>query len=343
MTPRLDELLNRARLAVLGRGAGFDQTTPALPTIPELTRLVVHRESIPAVPLVRVRAESLPPPLPVPSWPSLEVVMAGTILSRGAALLFALLYSLAVRCAVARGYSAASSSVVMHIPAQLVALGLGIGRTTLYRYLPELVDAGLLAYGAQAQKVGDMGLYGGVLWCVKTSTAEAVPRLTRADWKTLHRDFAGDMESGRTVKALVAELEHLQGQEQTEGYRQALESWPMRCLRPLPPVDDVGVPQPSEGLLEVAYRLGDLHHVHPTRLQEAVTEIATALALALHDPAGRAWYCKLLHEGLEAERQGRAGLAVLAAQLVRVHHDVQDWTELRNPAALLTSRLRTVA
>jgi len=360
----LDLVVARARAAVLGRGvldpiegsgalpiaqdnitdliikAHTDEHYTPHPDVKAMAgSLVTVRPVVAPAPMVRPRYT--PPAPAAPVWPSYEVVTGDRTLSKGASRVFGVLHGLAVSKGRFEGFPVVPDTVVLHIPAQLVALGCGIGRTTLYRVLPELVDAGLLAFGGQAQKVRDMGLFSGVLWAVKTSAAAIVPRLTRTDWKTEHRDFAADIDAGRTVKALVEGLEHLQGQEKTDSYREALESWPMRSKRPPAPVDDVGVRQVAGNLLEVSYRLGDLVRVQPDHLQQAVTETATALASAMRDLPSRAWYAGLVHTALEGEREGRGSLGVLAAQLVRVHHDVQDWQELRNPAALLASRLRS--
>jgi hypothetical protein len=323
-------MFNEARI-VIGDSAstcGPDVMLPPLPTF---------RPTVPPRPMVRIRA---PAPLPEAlSWPSGEAVAGSATLSRAAGLVWALLHDLATGTGQARRYAALPTQVVLHLPAGLLALGAGLSRTTLYRALPELVAAGLIAHGGQAQKVNGMGLYGGCLWAVKTTPGGQPPALRREDWKHQHRDFAADIDAGRTVKALVEGLAQLQSENQRESYIGALKAWALSPGHTKPPAVDVGVNLPPADLLELSYRLGDLIHVHPSSRADAVTALSTALSTALNDADSRRWYAGLLWQALEAEHQGRAGLQVLAAQLHRLSADRQEWAGLRNPAALLAYRL----
>lgn len=363
MTGRLDHALARARAAVLGQvldstcgSGGLPISAPTLPAHREmspprdLTELSVPPLSIHgpfAAPLVMVRNKNRPPPPSAPSWPSCEDVLTGHALRTGAAEVFAVLHRLALDVGRARGYTATPDTVVLHLPASLLCLGVGISRATLYRRLPELVEAGLLAHGGQAQKVRDMGLYGGCLWAIKVSVGEIVPRIRREDWKHQYREFAADIDSGRTVKALVDDLRQLHPQNREKVVQDALKSWtliPGNISSPLPVVvsrSGVGL-DAAQDIREVSYRLGELLTVHPDHRAELVGRTASTLARLLDDSGSRRWYCKLLWEAFRSEQEGRGGLGALGAALARLDADRAEWTGLRNPAALLVTRLRVV-
>jgi hypothetical protein len=320
----------------LGRGAVLDQVAPCLPASAPL-----HRDLPPVAPLVIIRAASPMPVQPPPSWPSCEAVRHTKPLSLGAGRLFELLHRLACETGQARAYAVVPDTVLMHLPASLVALGLGHSRRHLYRLLPELVEAGLLAHGGQAQMVNGMGLYSGCLWAVKVKPGNLVPSIRREDWKYQFRDFAGDIEAGRTVKGLLEGMSHLQTQEQKEVLGQALKTWAVTPGRTQTPVMDVAVTCDDAGLLELSYRLGNLVSTHPSKLAEAVGRMGSALSRALQDTDSRRWYCQLLWRALEEEREGRGGIRTLAAALARLEADRSEWADLRNPAALLAARLRS--
>jgi hypothetical protein len=329
--PRLNEVLARARAAVIGAAAPI--AAPALETV------TVRPTEAPR-PLVRIKR-----PLPssaVPSWTSCapSELLAGLLLSPTAVRIFELLHRLADEVAHARAYSVAPDIVTLHLPAGLLALSAGISRATLYRALPQLTKAGLLAHGGQAQKVRGMGLYGGCLWAVKVQPGAHRPALRREDWRHQWRDFEADIDAGRTLKALVEEVRQLQGEDQKDSYTSALKAWALTPGHTKTPAVDVVVSSGDAGLLELSYRLGSLAEVHPRRRAETVTALASALATALDDTGSKRWYAGLLWQAWTAEVEGRAGLQALAAQLARLRADRAEWPDLRSAGALLASRLK---
>ena len=336
---RLTEALNRTRAAILGLQVASNE--PAAVT--------THREAAPPVPVVKVRAESTTGPLEAPSWPSCEAVVGSLCLSRGAGRVFGVLHNLAVMTARARGYAARPDAVTFHLPASLLALGVGYTDRHLRRLLPELEAAGLIDCGAHAGLVNDMRLWDGYLWAVKTSTGEIAPTLRCEDWRHQWRDFAGDMRTGRTVKALLEQMSGLQAEKQKDAVKTALEGWavtPGNLNNPVACSADISAgagPEAAQDVRQVAYRLGELVNVPASKRAEMVGRTASALARLLNDPQSRRWYCRMLWEALKAEQEGRGGLNSLSAALARLEADRAEWTELRNPAALLASRLRSVA
>ena len=345
----LDRVLARTRLAVLARSAGLDQTAFALPTIPELAHPILRRETAPAAPLVKVKSENPSPFFPAPAWPSLEAVIGAVVLSRGARRVFGVLHGLACDVAKARGYVARPDTVAMHLPASLLALGVGYSTRHLRRLLPELERAGLLACGAHASKVRDMSLWDGYLWSVKVSVGEVVPHLRREDWHHSWRDFAGDIDAGRTVQALLEQMSALHPDQRMNAVQDSLKQWsvaPGNLNSPVACSADIlagAGPEAAQDVRQVAYRLGELVNVPASKRAELVGRTASALARLLNDPQSRRWYCRMLWEALKAEQEGRGGLSTLSAALARLEADRAEWTELKNPAALLASRLRSVA
>jgi hypothetical protein len=295
------------------------------------------------------RPHNPPTPLVLASYTDAATVRAGLPLSRGAGRIFDLLHGLAVNVARARAYAVRPDTVTLHLPASLLALGVGYTPRHLRRLLPELEDAGLIACGAHASKVRDMSLWDGYLWAVKVSPGDHRPRLRREEWKHRWRDFAGDIEAGRTVKALLEQMSALHPDAIKSGVDAALKSWAVApgnisnlvvCSADISGAAGLDA---VRDVRELAYRLGELVNVHPTRRAESVGRMASALAYALDDAHSRRWYCSLLWAALVAEQEGRAGLGVLAAALLRLNADRGEWEQLRNPAALLASRLRSVA
>jgi hypothetical protein len=275
-----------------------------------------------------------------------EDVVAGVPLSKGAVKIFDLLHELAVKISKVRGYTARPHTVTFHLPASLVALGVGYTSRHLRRLLPELEEAGLIACGAHASKVRDMSLWDGYLWAIKVSPGEYQPRIRREEWKHQWRDFAGDIDAGRTVKALVEQMSALHPEEVGKAIETALEQWSVNpenlsslvvCSTDIFGQADIkAVPD----VKNLAYRLSELAHLHSDKRSEAVGRLASALAQAMNDPHSRRWYCSLLWIALREEWEGRAGLSILASALIRVQVDQNEYSGLRNPAALLNSRLK---
>jgi len=277
-----------------------------------------------------------------------DELLAALRLSAGAARVFRELHRLAGATARARGYAARPASVTLHLPQGLLALAVGYTPRHLRRLLPELVTAGLLDWGAHASKVGGMSLWDGCLWAVKLQPGDHLPHLNREEWRHGWRDFAGDIEAGRTVKALLEGMSALHPEEVGKVVQDALKAWavnpgninsPVACIADMPG-DSVGSVQ---DVREVVYRLGTLPTVHPSKRSAAVGRLASALSKVLDDQHSRRWYCAVIWEAWRAEVEGRAGLQVLAAQLARLDADRREWQGLRRPAALLAARLRAAA
>lgn len=276
-----------------------------------------------------------------------EEVREGLRLSRGAVTVFDELHRLACAVAKARGYRVQPDTVTLHLPQGLLALAVGYTPRHLRRLLPELVTAGLIDWGAHASKVGGMSLWDGCLWAVKVQPApDVLPHLNREEWRHGWRDFAGDIDAGRTVKALLEGMSSLHPNEAEKIVQDALKAWavspgninsPVACSADMPGGDGVGSVQ---DVREVVYRLGALPTVHPSKRAATVGRLASALSKVLDDQHSRRWYCAVIWEAWRAEVEGRAGLQVLAAQVARLAADMQEGAPWRNPGAVLAARLK---
>jgi len=318
-----------------------DAWRPALPDFPTV------RSADPPAPTVRASS-----PAPVPAQPLLAFstpgeLVAGLGLSAGAVRVFTALHALACDVARQRAYAVAPDTVTLHLPQSLLAVAVGYTPRHLRNLLPELVRAGLLDWGAHASKVRGMGLWGGCLFGVKVQAgSDVVPHLGRAEWRHEWRDLEGDIDAGRTVKALLEGISSLHTNEWENAVQDALKAWAVNPGNLNSPVDCKAEMEPGEGLdavqdvRQIAYRLGELPHIHATKRAALVGRLASALSRALGDTHSRRWYCLLIWSSWRGEIEGRGTLQSLCAALVRLETDRREWEGLRNPAALLVSRLR---
>lgn len=322
----LSELIERTRLAVLSRGvSGHVEDLDA--TLPEPTP-VVPRVRVMSTPRVELEAPSRP------SYGHADALLAGHILHATERRVFEVLFSLATTAAEARGYRALPSRVIVHAPAQLVALAVGITDRHLRRVCGALERRGLLAYGghAAASRRSRTGTaYDGTLYAVKTRVDAVVPVIRRDDWRHVYRDLDADVDAGNTVRRVMSELPPNYADE----VETLLRRW---CVTPgkLNPVESKSDMAPRE----VVYSLGALSGVHRSRLAERVGVLASALAFALKDTTSRRFYCAVIRRAVEAEWRGVKALSQLQHAVLRVLVDVAEWGDLRRPGALLVARLK---
>lgn len=342
-----DAVRTGANVDPFSGSGGFPADQTAVPSVPP--RAVIEGaswpagepvEQVPPVPLVRVSVAAL-------DFPDAVTVAAGLRLSVGAARVFQVLHGVACDVAHARAYAVAPDIVTFHLPQSLAALGAGYTTRHLRRLLPELVTAGLIDWGAHASKVGGMSLWDGCLWAIKVRAGvEVLPHLRRDEWRHEWRDFAGDIEAGNTVKAVIQAMSQLHSEERENAVKSALKTWvvnPGNVKTPLLCSWDMAAengPGRVQDIKEIVYRLGELPAVHPTKRAGLVGRLASSLAGALDDRHSRRWYCAVIWEAFRTEGEGRGGLQVLMAALLRLDADRREWEGLRSPGALLAFRLK---
>ncbi len=125
-------------------------------------------------------------------------------LSRTALTLFRALHEVAVEVAAARGHVPTVSQVSLFCPVEAVALALGVHRVTVWRALPELVDAGLVEARSHYTTHRGQTRVDGTCWAVRLRPVGGCKaRLGYGDLKRQYRDLSGDIAAGNTVWALM--------------------------------------------------------------------------------------------------------------------------------------------
>ena len=243
-----------------------------------------------------------------------------------------LLFAVAQRVAKARGYAAGVAQVSFMVPAEVVAYALGVHRSTLYRHLPRLQDAGLVDYRAHRTTYNGRTVADGTVWSVKVSALCTAPaRVRLEDLQHQWRDLGADVERGRTAYQQVRQS------ISKESSRSALEvvlGWS------LPPHD-------QEGPLPVTVAPGSSTGV------EVVLDVPFAPLEERGDMVDLAARAAAAHLGDDSINFYRW----LLWQLLRLHDRGQDYFEMahlmirragvdrsegfaRSAGALLVSRLK---
>jgi len=292
-------------------------------------------------PCVTVRLTAPTPKREGPDWAACraEAVIAelearGYFLTAGAKLVYRELHRIGVGYCQQQQYGMIPSTTTFHLPQILFAVLVEYTPRHLRRaILVELEAAELIDCGAQASRVDGVNKWNGSLWCVKLLPGNVTPHIRAEEWQHEWRDFQGDLKAGRTAKKAMSYL-----QDQRAGFQEiytACLSWA---------VNPGGIETPllidrtcADAVQDVVYALPSLADVE--KKSEVIGRMASTLAAAFNDQHSRRWYCSLMWAALEAEKEGRGGLAALANAIQRVLVDRVEWAELRNPAALLAARL----
>jgi hypothetical protein len=206
---------------------------------------------------------------------------------------------------------------------------------TVWRWGKDLIGAGLIAVRAHYSTLRRATRADGTLYAVSLKAGH-VAHLAHDDLSYPWRDLDADVKHGRTAwKALQWST---QG-EKTDWYK-ILSDWavkPGEINSPLPSFDHCNLPGT---LQDAAHALPLLATAHPTKRPALIGLIASTISHALHDQHSRRYWFSAVYASWAAELQGRAGLQVLAAHLMRLDADLREWPTLRKPAALLVSRIR---
>jgi hypothetical protein len=327
---RLTEVLNRTRLAVIG--AQSPTTTPA--------PVITVRPTEP--PRATVRPHNPAQLFQAPSRPSCAPLEAlGTItdleqLKPGPVRLLQLLHRLAVDASVSRAYPVTPSQCTLHLPQELIAKALSVHVVTVWRWSQDLIGAGLIAVRAHYSTLRRATRADGTLYAVSLKAGH-VSHLTHADLSHPWRDLDADVKHGRTAwKA----LQWSETRDEKSWYL-ILENW-SRCpgsvtSHPLPSLDHC---TPPGTLQDASNALSLVATAHPTKRAAVVGLLASSIAATLNDHHSRRYWCRTIWNAWREELEGSGGLQVLGTQLARLEADRREWPGLRNPAALLTSRLR---
>lgn len=293
-----------------------------------------------AAPVVTSRPTTPPAPVVLASFPSAAAVLGERVLSRGAARLWEVLHDLAVDAGRARRYEQLPKQVTFHCPSVTVAGVLDYDPRHLRRLAGELEAAGLLDCGGHVQSCLSRVMYDGTLWSVLVTPGAEPPRIRADEWRYNWRpDFEADV-AGKTGAA--AEMSGLLNEkaDKAEKYEAARR----RAAIPgqnLPPLSSSDI-SASASLRSVADALSGLWTVHHKKRARAVGLLASQIAQALGEHDRRRYWCRVIWDALKAEIEMRAGLQVLAAQLLRLEADMKEGAPWKNPGAVLAARLKAV-
>ncbi len=226
---------------------------------------------------------------------------------------------------------------------ELLALHLGIGRATLYRHLPALKEAGLVVYKGHTSTLKGSGRKDGTLFAVSLKEGYK-PLLRREDYKHTWRDLQADIASGvRTAWHLVKAVKILRQSKNPRGseveYSQLLQ-WALTPGTAEKPVIHDCLKANGDTLEEYVYTLDLLPEAHPAKRVEVVDRYARVLSRAYRDSDNLNFWRYVLWRVLECDRQGLGSIYQLQNALTRLKTDLDEWSGLKRPGALLVMRLK---
>lgn len=224
----------------------------------------------------------------------------------------------------------------------------------------------------------DVTMMDGTLYAVRLKPGRNA-RLRYSDMKRQYRDLDADRKAGRTAYNAIQSAHqkaqrwaewraaedakgkhdpdagkntsgssHSPEERVREELRQQLRRW---AVIPgdldINPVNsdselfgDEGPTQGPRTVLDVVHSLPLLGLAHYSERAALVGIMGATLARALKDQHSRNFYCRLIWEAWNQELIGIPGLQALATQIMRLEIDRREWKDLRNPGALLASRMR---
>lgn len=311
------------------------------------------------------------PQAELPEAPSAAALLAGKVVSAGAARVFLVLHFLATQLYIEhvrtqaqkaaegaptseasrfrRAAALASAAKVpeswcFHCPAALVALLAEYSTKQLGRHVEELEALGLLDAAAQSEKVPGwqrkgrkpepgkvFGMYTGTLYRVKLALEADAPRLTQNDYRTPHRDLERDTMCGRTPELWMSELQNLLSGQVPS---EGQKRAAVLAFITHSPLDVVGT-SPTESVQDAVYQMLDLAGLTGTWQALAVNRIARMICRGLNDEDWHAWWCKQLWIAID-----RDDLQALSAQLQRLLVDAHEWPDAQNLGAVFAARRR---
>jgi len=255
-------------------------------------------------------------------------------LTKSQSLIYETLKMVALRVAEVRGYSSKVSQVTFHCPAEIVAFALGIHRSTLYRNIPTLRDAGMIDQRGHHTTLNGRTRCDGSLWSVKINCESKKPaRISFEDMKHSWRFLASDIEQGHTAYAKIKEMQQSNTEKKDEVDLDLILEFTLPRKDLKPPLS-MTVAQDLETVLDVA-------HVGREDRAEMVNMAAESVVTALGDQGSLNFYRWLLWQLLRlSEYQQKNYFYQVYLMLQRVRADKKE--EFANSAgALFVSRLKS--
>ncbi|WP_027480746.1 HTH domain-containing protein [Deinococcus pimensis] len=301
--------------------------------LPVSSRSVAHFVREGEVPSRPVRiTRTVEAPVPPPPIPVEELLVVHT-LEEGVRATFRALHEIALSMVVRRGYAVTPSTVVFHGSKELLAAVLGVSRTTLWRYLMQLKEVGLIDQRPhKGTSEGRTRNTGSVFKVALKSGAR-----TTLLYEELHypyRDLDADCAAGRTAYALLKQSKE---DPETVIDMQVLKNWALGMI----PVQNPVVLDCFMNALEVVEALPRLVSVGPRDRVALIGEMASTLCVGLRDVHSRDFYAWMLTRAVRVESQGIRMLSKLQCVLRRlvIAARPDEWRDLRRPGAMVVREL----
>lgn len=210
-----------------------------------------------------------------------------------------------------------------------------IGRSgeSVRRYANELEAAGLVQRRDHYSTHKGRTLTDGTLYAVQTRPGHT-PRLRYGHLSRQYRSLDEAKRTGTTFFSYLLNLWESSPGERRNAAKCVLKHFVVNPDQVPPPVMIDSHKTPSS-VWDVIYSLSELAALNGARLAEAIGRAGYAIADHLNDSKSRRYWCAQLWQALRGHR-----LQQFTAALERVLHDAEEWTELRNPAALFAARMR---
>jgi hypothetical protein len=242
--------------------------------------------------------------------------------ARGPRRLFLVLYQSARAIARSRRYARRVGSISLHLPVDILALHLGVDRTTIWRWAKELERQGLIARATHYGTLDGRTVATGTVWVVRLTPGRA--RITYEDLTHPWRNLEADRASGATAWAWIK-----------AGRRPDLKViilWALGArYGPRGPAPG-GAGAPGEPVS--LYDLYSLPETPREKLPGLITRLADHLADLMGDPGGRRWYAGILWRIAKGELRPQSVIDAVNRTLADVR---EGWA--RRPGALLNRRL----
>lgn len=246
--------------------------------------------------------------------------------------IYSLLLEVALHIARARNYARGVTQVSFFAPAEIVALALGIHRSTLYRHLPHLQKLGLIdAKGHRTTHKGQT-LSDGTVWCVKLHpTRGKRARVRIEDLKHKWRDLSADIDAGRTA---FEQVRQSKTQDTEARGAELLLEWALPRPVPETPLSMTVAHESLRGIESVL----DVPYAPKSERSEMVDAAAKAVASYLGDDSIN-FYRWLLWQLLRLYDRGQDYFAALLPVIERAGADRREGFA-RSAGALFVSRLK---
>jgi biotin operon repressor len=227
--------------------------------------------------------------------------------------------ALALSSAHERGYKVKGlSQATFHLPVELLAKALGIDRTTLWRNLAPLEEAGLVATARHLGRLAGRVATTGTIWAVVLQPGRRA-RLRYEDLAHPWRDLDLDRKQGKTAFNVLKAVK--------KGFRitfRFLLDWALG-RRPTP-----WSPPPTGDELEDILSLPGLA---PQERPDLIDRLSATIAWKLGDPGSRRYYAGLLWRVVEGQLRPEALLTLIRRAMAAIGEGVA------RPGALVAQAL----